>query len=117
MREIRELNLNAELVVLSACDTGEGRLDGEEGVANLARAFLAAGARSVIASQWAADDTSTLALVRAFYRQLASGSDRATALHDAKLELLRRFGANAVPYYWAGFVLVGDSAGRIDLKN
>jgi CHAT domain-containing protein/tetratricopeptide (TPR) repeat protein len=117
MREIRELNLNAELVVLSACDTGEGRLDGEEGVANLARAFLVAGARSVIASQWAADDTSTLALMRGFYRRLASGSDRAAALRDAKLELLRRLGANAVPYYWAGFTLVGDSAGRIDFKD
>jgi CHAT domain-containing protein len=117
VREIRELNLNAELVVLSACDAGEGRLDGEEGVASLARAFLVAGARSVIASQWAADDTSTLALMRGFYGRLASGSDRAAALRDAKLGLLRRFGANAVPYYWAGFVLVGDSAGRIDLKD
>jgi CHAT domain-containing protein len=56
VREIRDLSLNAELVTLSACDTGNGRLLGEEGIASLERAFLFAGAKSVIASLWTADD-------------------------------------------------------------
>ena len=116
-REISRLNLNAELVVLSACDTGEGRLEGQEGVANLVRAFMIAGARSVVASQWAADDTSTLALMTGFYRNLAAGYDRAEALRRAKQDILARFGANAVPYYWAGFVLVGESATPISLQK
>ena len=116
-REISRLNLNAELVVLSACDTGEGRLEGEEGVANLVRAFMIAGARSVVASQWVADDTSTLALMTGFYRNLAGGYDRAAALRRAKQDFLARFGANAVPYYWAGFVLVGESATPISLQH
>jgi CHAT domain-containing protein len=116
-REISRLNLNAELVVLSACDTGEGRLEGEAGVANLVRAFMIAGARSVVVSQWAADDTSTLALMTGFYRNLAGGYDRAAALRRAKQDFLARFGANAVPYYWAGFVLVGESATRVSLQN
>jgi len=116
-REISRLNLNAELVVLSACDTGEGRLEGQEGVANLVRAFMIAGARTVVASQWAADDTSTLALMTGFYRNLAAGYDRAEALRRAKQDILARFGANAVPYYWAGFVLVGESATPISLQK
>jgi CHAT domain-containing protein/tetratricopeptide (TPR) repeat protein len=116
-REISGLNLNAELVVLSSCDTGEGRLNGQEGVASLARAFLAAGARSVVASQWAADDTSTLAVMSGFYQALRSAEDRATALRRAKQEILKRFGPNAAPYYWAGFVLVGESTGPVMFKK
>ncbi len=64
VREIRDLPLNAELVTLSACDTGQGRLLGEEGIANLEEAFLLAGAKAVIASLWGADDTYTLALMK-----------------------------------------------------
>lgn len=116
-REISGLNLNAELVVLSSCDTGEGRLNGQEGVASLARAFLAAGAHSVVASQWAADDTSTLAVMSAFYKALRTAEDRASALRRAKQEVVKRFGPNAAPYYWAGFVLVGESTGPVMLKN
>jgi CHAT domain-containing protein/tetratricopeptide (TPR) repeat protein len=116
-REISGLNLNAELVVLSSCDTGEGRLNGQEGVASMARAFLAAGARSVVASQWAADDTSTLAVMSSFYQALQSVGDRAAALRHAKQEIVKRFGPNAAPYYWAGFVLVGESTGPVMFKK
>ncbi len=70
VREIRDLPLNAELVTLSACDTGQGRLLGEEGIANLEEAFLLAGAKAVIASLWGADDTYTLVLMKHFYRHL-----------------------------------------------
>ena len=67
LREIRALALNADQVTLSTCDTGNGRLLGEEGIASLERAFLLAGAKSVIASLWTADDTYTIALMKRMY--------------------------------------------------
>jgi CHAT domain-containing protein len=97
-------------VTLSACNTGVGRLEGQEGVANLVRAFLFAGARSVAASQWAVDDVFTAALMRRFYTRLAEGLDRASALRMAKLDLIERHGAEITPYYWAAFTLVGEGS-------
>jgi len=78
IREIRDLPLQADLVVLSACETGSGRLLGEEGIASLERAFLLAGAKAVVASLWTADDLYTIALMRRFYQHLAAGSDKGT---------------------------------------
>jgi len=109
-REIRELPLRADLVILSACDTGSGKLLGEEGIASLERAFLLAGARSVVASLWTADDTFTIALMKRFYQHLVAGSDEGSALRQAKLDLLKEFGDQALPIYWAGFTLVGDGS-------
>lgn len=109
-REIRELHLDADLVTLSACDTGIGRLDGEEGIENIERAFLYAGAKSVLASLWAASDVYTTGLMDRFYRNLQAGQDEGKALRHAKLDLLKKFKGQAVPFYWAGFTLVGDSA-------
>lgn len=108
-REIRELHLDADLVTLSACDTGIGRLDGEEGIENIERAFLYAGAKSVLASLWAASDIYTTDLMDRFYRNLRAGQDEGEALRHAKLDLLEKFKGQAVPFYWAGFTLVGDS--------
>jgi CHAT domain-containing protein len=109
-REIRDLDLHADLVVLSACETGNGKLLGEEGIASLERAFLLAGAKSVIASLWTADDTYTIALMKRLYQHLVGGSDKGTALQQAKLDLLKEFGNQALPIYWAGFTLVGDGS-------
>jgi CHAT domain-containing protein len=109
-REISELNLAAELVTLSACDTGAGRLVGQEGIVNLVRAFLFAGARSVVASLWAADDVFTISLMKRFYGNLAKGADRGAALQKAKLELIEQFGNQALPFFWAGFTMVGDGS-------
>jgi CHAT domain-containing protein len=109
-REIRELPLRADLVILSACDTGSGKLLGEEGIASLERAFLLAGARSVVASLWTADDTFTIGLMKRFYRHLVDGLDEGAALRQAKLDLLKEFGDQALPIYWAGFTLVGDGS-------
>ncbi|TAM79771.1 MAG: CHAT domain-containing protein [Acidobacteria bacterium] len=108
-REIRELHLDADLVTLSACDTGIGRLDGEEGIENIERAFLYAGAKSVLASLWAASDVYTTDLMDRFYRNLRAGQDEGEALRHAKLDLLKQFKGQAVPFYWAGLTLVGDS--------
>ena len=110
VREIRDLPLRADLVVLSACETGSGKLLGEEGIASLERAFLLAGAKAVVASLWTADDIYTIALMKRFYQHLAAGSDKGSALRQAKLDLLREFGDQALPIYWAGFTLVGESS-------
>jgi len=110
VREIRDLPLRADLVVLSACETGSGKLLGEEGIASLERAFLLAGAKAVVASLWTADDIYTAALMKRFYQHLTAGSDKGSALRQAKLELLEEFGDQALPVYWAGFTLVGESS-------
>ena len=112
-REIRRELLNAELVTLSACDTAVGKLEGEEGVANLVRAFLLAGARNVVASRWAADDRVTAALMTRFYGHLAQGMDEGEALNSAKLDILAEFGTQTPPYYWAGFSVVGAGNGHV----
>ena len=110
VREILNLKLTAELVTLSACDTAAGRLQGQEGIASIVRAFILAGARTAVASLWAADDIFTTALMRRFYAQLGQGIDRASALRNAKIEMLERFGDQALPYHWAGFTMVGDGS-------
>jgi len=112
-REISQLRLNADLVTLSACDTGTGKIRGQEGVAALVRPFLVAGAQSVLANLWQADDEFTLALMREFYRRLASGATKATALRDTKLELIKRFGTAAPPALWAGFIIVGEGSNSL----
>jgi len=109
VREIRDLPLRAELVTLSACDTGTGKLLGQEGIASLERAFLLAGSKAVIASLWPADDTFTIALMKRMYQHLADGADKGAALRQAKLDLLKEFGEQALPMYWAGFVLILDA--------
>jgi CHAT domain-containing protein len=114
-REIRKLPINAELVTLSACDAGIGRIEGEEGVSSLVAAFLNAGARTVVASLWPAEDTYTKGLMEAFYRHLAQGETKKEALRQAKMDMLREFGDAVPPLYWAGFVLVGDGNGKIAL--
>jgi CHAT domain-containing protein len=115
-REINRLRLNADLVTLSACDTGIGRLQGQEGMANLVRAFLFAGSRSVVAALWEVDDTFAASLMKRFYANLALGEDVGRALQHAKHEARERFGGDAVPYYWAPFTVVGDGSRRISLR-
>ena len=105
-REIGELHLNADLVTLTACDTGAGRLDGEEGIENVERAFLFAGARSVLASLWTASDIYTTTPMTQFYRNLGAGQNEGEALREAKLDSLKRFHGQTAPSFWAGFTLV-----------
>jgi CHAT domain-containing protein len=111
--DIVRFRLHADLVTLSACDTGPGRLEGEEGVHGLSEAFLIAGARSVVASLWQAEDTSTLALMQRFYSHLHQGESEAAALRSAKVDLLKENGIDANPFFWAGFVLQGDGGSPI----
>lgn len=101
--EILESQLNADLVVLSACDTGRGRITGD-GVVGLSRSFLAAGAPSVMVSLWQVPDEATSALMLNFYQQLLAGADKAQALRQAMLSMLDAYPA---PLNWAAFTLVG----------
>jgi len=116
-REIRQTRLNADLVVLSACDTGTGRLEGQEGIMNLARAFLIAGAKSVVASLWQVDDRSTATLMSFLYEHLAAGLEVREALRQAQLDFMKEFGDKAQPYYWAGFEVIGDGTRQINFKT
>jgi CHAT domain-containing protein len=110
---IRRLSLNADLVTLSACSTGVGKIEGEEGVDSLTAAFLMAGARSVLSSLWAVNDRWTATLMDKFYHNLAQGMDESTALESGKLEILKQYGRGTVPDDWAGFVLIGRGNARI----
>jgi CHAT domain-containing protein len=116
VREIIRLRFNADLVTLSACNSGVGKLQGEEGVTNLVEAFLVSGAKAVVASLWSADDTYTRALMERFYTHIAEGQDKAAALRQAKLDLLTKYGRQVSPYYWGAFVIVGDGGSPIPLR-
>ncbi|WP_017306677.1 CHAT domain-containing tetratricopeptide repeat protein [Spirulina subsalsa] len=104
-QEILSLRLKADLVVLSACHTGRGRITGD-GVLGLSRAFLGAGARSTIVSLWAVPDQPTATLMIEFYAQLAEKGDRALALRHAMLHTLKEY---PDPTHWAGFTLIGEA--------
>jgi len=107
--DVLGLRLSARLVVLSACESGLGRLERGEGVLGLPRAFLAAGAGSVIVSLWSVPDQTSALLMRRFYEGLLrSGLSRDRALAEAKRGLLR-ISKNGTPGQWAPFVLVGGA--------
>ena len=111
-REIGQFRLNAGVVVLSACDTAVGPTLGQEGVLNIARAFLLAGARSVITTLWAVSDATSTALMRRFYENLAAGEDVATALARSKATVLEQFGDDARSTV-AAFQLIGVGDHRV----
>ena len=115
VREIIRLRLNADLVSLSACETGVGTSQGEAGMASLEQAFLVAGARAVVGSLWRVEDRSTSTLMKQFYEHLAQHEDKATALAHAKLDLIQRFGELS-PYYWAGFTLWGEGYSAVSFE-
>jgi CHAT domain-containing protein len=105
--EIAQLNLNAQLVVLSACDTAVGRTLSGEGTLSLAWSFLAAGSSRVISSLWQVSDRSTAELMSMFYQFLVEdGLSPAKALRQAQLSMYRTRRTRN-PYHWAGFVLIG----------
>jgi CHAT domain-containing protein len=116
-REIRQTRLNADVVVLSACETGSGKLQGQEGVMNLARAFLTAGARSVVASLWDVGDRSTATLMESFYEHLKAGLTINEALRRAQLDFIKNYGDKAKPNLWAGFEVIGDGTKRFTFQK
>ncbi|WP_111685545.1 CHAT domain-containing protein [Winogradskyella tangerina] len=115
LNELYNFNNSAELVVLSACNTSLGELYKGEGVMSLSRGFFNAGSKSVMPTLWEVNDRTTLNLVESFYSNLKNGQDKSLALHNAKLNYLESNSlSDASPYYWASFVLIGDS-GEINL--
>ncbi|MEG4111868.1 MULTISPECIES: CHAT domain-containing protein [unclassified Microcoleus] len=106
--EIFNLRLNAELVVLSACNTGRGRITGD-GIIGLSRSFIAAGVPSVVVSLWSVTDESTAELMAEFYRQMQLTPDIAQALRKAMLVTLVK---HPNPVDWAAFTLIGEAEKR-----
>jgi CHAT domain-containing protein len=112
-REIMGLNLCADLVVLSACDTARGRIRAGEGVMGISWTFFVAGSRATVVSQWKVESANTAELMVHFYRYLkgpnaSGGKTKAEALRSAALELIKDHRYEH-PMYWAGFVMVGSN--------
>ena len=106
MADVLGLQLRAKLVVLSCCYSGRGEIKAE-GVVGIARAFLGAGARSIIASLWELSDEATLEFMKHFYEHLVAGQSASKSLHHAMKWMRESDEFNAVKY-WAPFVLIGD---------
>ena len=107
-REILDLRLDADLAVLSACETGRGQSGAGEGLIGMTWAFFVAGCPATVASQWKVEAASTTRLMLAFHRELRAGRTPAEALRQAALAQLRRPDERH-PFYWAGFVAMGDA--------
>ena len=118
--EIARLPLNAELVVLSGCETGIGKNINGEGLLGLSRAFFEAGVQRVLASLWSVQDDATAELMSAFYSNLQQKQKPSQALRNARLHVANFQRAGDVrkrwrhPFYWAGFVLQGEADGQLD---
>ncbi|MFK8102008.1 MAG: CHAT domain-containing protein [Saprospiraceae bacterium] len=109
--DIYNLKLKAQLVVLSACNTGTGKIVLGEGLMSLARSFIQSGASSTLMSLWAVDDCATSEIMTSFYQELHSGRPKHIALQNAKLDYIQNASdqAKAHPFYWSAFVQIGDS--------
>ena len=121
MSDVQAANLRARLVVLSCCHSGRGRILKGEGVVGIARAFLAAGARSVLISLWAIDDEATMVFMKSFYQHLRDGKTASAAVHQT-MKSLRESEKFSEMRHWAPFQLIGDDVkiefeGDDDVKN
>ena len=106
MSEILDLKLHAESVVLSACNTGSGKISRAEGVMSLGRAFLAAGSSSVTVSLWQVSDESTAKLMEKYYKDVLAGKAKSVALAEAREALFSE--GYKDPFFWAPFILIGE---------
>jgi CHAT domain-containing protein len=106
--EIYNLELNANLVTLSACQTGLGKISKGEGVIGLSRALVYAGAKNCLVTFWKVADESTAELMKDYYALILEGRENnlTSTLQQAKLSLMKH-PAYAAPYYWAPFILIG----------
>jgi CHAT domain-containing protein len=113
VREITNLQMSPELVVLSACQTGGGTIERGEGILGLTRVFFCAGARSVVSTIWKIDDKAAAEFMRYFYFYLFQKKDKAQALRLAKLRMLKSEYSH--PFYWAAFVLNGEPCSKLSV--
>jgi CHAT domain-containing protein len=108
--EMKDLDLKADMVILSACDTARGRISNGEGVIGMSWALFIAGTPTTVASQWKVESKSTTELMLEFHRQLLTGKvSKAEALRRAELKVMKMPGFGH-PSYWAPFVIVGDGS-------
>ena len=107
MSDVQAANLRARLVVLSCCHSGRGRILKGEGVVGIVRAFLAAGARSVLVALWAIDDEATMVFMKSFYQHLKEGKTASAAVQQS-MKFLRESEQFSETRYWAPFQLIGD---------
>lgn len=108
--ELYNMKLNTKLSILSACETGYGKLVKGEGVMSIARGFLFAGSRSIMMSLWQVSDYATYKIVNYFYKSLSEGLNKDEALRQAKLKYIKSSDKiKSNPAYWAPFVLIGDT--------
>lgn len=109
--EISNLKLNADLVVLSACETGFGVFEKGNGIASLARSFMYAGASSMVVTLWQVNDYATAKIMENLYSNLSNGLSKSEALQQAKLDFMQRAtGIGQHPAFWSPFVLIGNDA-------
>ncbi len=110
LHELYTYKNNADLVVLSACETNLGEIKKGEGVLSLARGFFHSGANSVVSSLWKINDASTSEIMTDFYKNLKDNQSKTLALNNAKRSYLKNHSlSEKSPYYWASFVLIGDT--------
>lgn len=108
--ELYNLELNAELAVLSACNTGQGKIVQGEGIISLGRAFTYAGCKSLVISKWEVSDAFTPEIMQKFYKNLKAGKNKSESLRNAKLTYLNNAdNINSNPYYWASLVQIGNN--------
>lgn len=107
-KEIYALNIPAELVTLSACNTGIGVYHSGEGLMSLSKALFFAGTKSVVHSLWRVPDEETAEIMGQFYKNLAEGKPKNIALQEAKINFVNNNPLKQHPYFWAGFVFSGD---------
>ncbi len=112
--DLYTLPLQADMIVLSACETGIGKLQKGEGIMSLARGFSYAGAKSIITTLWRVNDQKTTQIILDFYQNLDKKQSKDQALWTAKQQMIKE-GLYAHPYYWAGFIGIGNMT-PIDLK-
>ena len=107
MSDVQAASIRARLVVLSCCHSGGGRVFKGEGLVGIARAFLAAGARSVFVAMWAIDGEATMVFMKSFYRHLKEGKTASVAAHQS-IKFFRESEQFCEMMYWAPFQLIGD---------
>ena len=107
MGDILNLEMDARMIALSACETGLGKISKGEGIIGLTRALIYAGSNNLIVSLWRVNDASTSLLMTHFYANMLKGDGYAVALRKAKLDMIKSTDYSS-PYFWATFVLIGE---------
>src|SRR5690606_35796985 len=119
LNELYSLNINPKLVILSACETGIGKLQKGEGAMSIARGFQYAGAKNILYSLWQINDASTAQLMSLFYKNYQKSNSAFLANRQSKLDYLNDNSISNIkksPYYWSAFVYYGDLVPEKDLN-